>query len=59
MHFRYQKEALTKKAKPIYIAKSGIIRAGIHALNKMSNDQLYKAVEQIEEPQEGRPPKEP
>ena len=58
LRFRYQKEALAKKSKPVDIAKSEIIRAGIHALSKMSNDQLYKAVEQVEELQEGRPPKE-
>jgi hypothetical protein len=58
LRFRYQKEALAKKSKPVDIAKSEIIRAGIHALSKMSNDQLYKAVEQVEELQEGRPLKD-
>jgi hypothetical protein len=59
LRFRYQKEALTKKSKPVDIAKSEIIRAGIHALSKMSNEQLYKAVEQVEELPEGRPRKDP
>jgi hypothetical protein len=58
LRFRYQKEALAKKSEPVDIAKSEIIRAGIHALSKMSNDQLYKAVEQVEELREGRPRKE-
>jgi hypothetical protein len=58
LRFRYQKEALAKKSKPVDIAKSEIIRAGIHALSRMTNNQLYKAVEQVEELQEGRPPKE-
>jgi hypothetical protein len=58
LRFRYQKEALAKKSKPVDIAKSEIIRAGIHALSRMSNDQLYKAVEQVEELKEGRPSKD-
>lgn len=57
LRFRYQKEALTKKSKAVDITKSKIIRAGIRALSKMSKDQLYNAVEQVEELQEGRPPK--
>lgn len=58
LRFRYQKESLAKKSKPVDIAKSEIIRAGIHALSKMSDEQLYKAVEQVEELQEGRPSKD-
>lgn len=57
LRFRYQREALAKKSAPVDIAKSEIIRAGIHALSKMSDEQLYKAVEQVEELQEGRPSK--
>jgi hypothetical protein len=58
LRFRYQKEALARTSKPADVAKSEIIRAGIHALSKMSNEQLYKAVENVEELQEGRPSKE-
>lgn len=58
LRFRYQREALARTSKPADIAKSEIIRAGIQVLSKMSDDQLYKVVEQVEELQEGRPKKE-
>ena len=54
---RYQQEALKRKAMPVDIAKSEIIRAGIHSLKKMSMDDLYETIENVEELKEGRPKK--
>lgn len=59
LRFRYQREALARTSRAADIAKSEIIRAGIQVLSKMSDDQLYKVVEQVEELPEGRPKKEP
>ena len=55
---RYQKLALEKSDKPADIVKSEIVRAGIHALIKLSDTQFFKCIENLEVLQEGRPPKQ-
>jgi hypothetical protein len=55
---RYQREALRRKATPVDIAKSEVIRAGIHSLKRMSVEDLFETIEDIEELKEGRPKKE-
>jgi hypothetical protein len=55
---KYQREAGRRKAPYVEIAKSEVIRAGIHVLKKMSLGELYTAIENIEVLKEGRPKKE-
>lgn len=55
---KYQKEAFKRKATHVELAKSEVIRAGIHALKRMTKEDLYTAIENIEELKEGRPKKE-
>jgi hypothetical protein len=54
LRLRFQREALVRTSKPVDIARSEVIRAGIHSLNKMKPGKLYKAVEAVEELREGR-----
>jgi hypothetical protein len=55
---KYQREADRRKAPYVEIAKSEVIRAGIHTLKKMNREELYTAIENIEVLKEGRPKKE-
>ena len=55
---KYQREALKRKTIPVDIVKSEIVRAGIHSLKKMSGEDLFAAIEDVEELKEGRPKKE-
>jgi hypothetical protein len=55
---KYQREALKRKTVPVDIAKSEIVRAGIHSLKKMSGEDLFATIEDVEELKEGRPKKE-
>ena len=55
---KYQREGLKRKATPIDIVKSEIIRAGILSLDRMSAEDLFEIIEAVEELKEGRPKKE-
>jgi hypothetical protein len=56
---KYQREALKrKKETPADIARSEVIRAGIHSLTKMSGEDLFSTIEAIEELKVGRPKKQ-
>jgi hypothetical protein len=55
---KYQREALKRKTVPADIARSEVIRAGIHSLNKLSGEDLFQIIEDVEELKEGRPRKE-
>ena len=55
---RYQSLALKKKSNvPADIAKSEIVRAGVHALKNLSDSQFYKAIESLQRLSKGRPEK--
>jgi len=54
LRLRFQREALVRTSKPVDIARSEVVRAGIHSLSKMKPGKLYKAVEAVEELKEGR-----
>lgn len=55
---RYQTLALKKKSNvPADIAKSEIVRAGVHALNNLSDSQFYKVIESLQRLNKGRPAK--
>jgi hypothetical protein len=54
LRLRFQREALVRTSKPVDIARSEVVRAGILSLSKMKPDKLYKAVEAVEELKEGR-----
>ncbi|MFL6333063.1 MAG: hypothetical protein ACJ754_06930 [Pyrinomonadaceae bacterium] len=55
---RYQRRCLTAhKDSPADVTKSEIVRAGLTTLKGMSDDDLFKAVEDLTELKEGRPPK--
>ena len=58
LRLRYQRLALERSNRPVDIAKSEIVRAGIYALIKMNDPQFFKRVEEVEELKEGRRPKE-
>ncbi len=56
---KYQREALKRnKESPADIARSEVIRAGIHSLKKMSGEDLFSTIENIEELRVDRPKKE-
>lgn len=56
---KYQREALKRrKETPADIARSEVIRAGIHSLGKMSVEDLFLTIEDIEELKVGRPKKQ-
>jgi hypothetical protein len=57
LRFRYQRQALLVRSEPADIAKSEVVRAGLHSLRTMSDKQLYAEIEAIEELKEGRPKK--
>ena len=54
---KYRREADKIKATYVEIAKSEVVRAGIHVLKKMNREELYAAIENIEVLKEGRPKK--
>ena len=55
---RYQTLALEKKSNiPADIAKSEIVRAGVHALNNLTDAQFYKVIESLQRLSRGRPEK--
>jgi hypothetical protein len=55
---KYQVIALRRKKRAVAdIARSEVIRAGIHSLKKMSREDLFSTIERIEELKVGRPKK--
>ena len=56
---KYQRVALKKKKEmPADIARSEVVRAGIHSLTKMSAEELFLTIEDVEELKVGRPKKQ-
>jgi hypothetical protein len=56
---KYQDEAgKRKKGTPVDIARSEVIRAGIHSLRKMSAEELFSTIEDVEVLKVGRPKKQ-
>jgi hypothetical protein len=54
LRLRFQREALARTSKPVDIARSEVVRAGLHSLSKLNPNKLYQAVEAVEELKEGR-----
>lgn len=52
---RYQDLTLPESETYVEVAKSEVVRAGLQALNEMSDKKLQKAIASIEKLPEGRP----